>query len=39
MASDFINLCLSSLDSEMLEELVLLYVNEKYRPEPTSPRF
>ncbi len=38
MASNFINLCLAALDSEMLEELVLLYLNEKYRPEPEAQR-
>lgn len=38
MASDFTNICLNSLDSEMLEELVLLYVNEKHRPEPEAQR-
>lgn len=38
MASDFINLCLNSLDGEMLEELVLLYVNEKHRPQSEAQR-
>lgn len=38
MTSGFINLCLNSLDSEMLEELVLLYVNEKHHPEPEAQR-
>lgn len=32
MASDLIGTCISSLDSEMLEEVILQYVNEAYRP-------
>lgn len=38
MASSLIKTLLSSLDSEMLEELVLSYVNEKYLPEPSAQR-
>lgn len=38
MASNLISVWLNSLDSEMLEELVLLYVNEKHRPELDAQR-
>lgn len=38
MASNLINSWLNSLDSEMLEELVLLHVNEKHQPELEAQR-
>lgn len=38
MASDFIKICLGSLDSEMLEELVLHYANETHNPQPPAQR-
>ncbi|MFE6015103.1 hypothetical protein, partial [Bacillus thuringiensis] len=38
MASNLINSWLNSLDSEMLEELVLLHVNDKHQPELEAQR-